>query len=108
MTIISAWRCFSSLSPAKITGRRDDRATLKGIEFKEVGIAGDNDTGFAVDSKFEEFVVAGIAARSDCVNDWNHLGDVTEETQKLLAFSNGNVGIELGAGEDAECCGTTT
>ncbi len=46
-------------SPAKITGRRDDRDTLKGIEVKEVGIASDNETSFAVDSKFEEFVVAG-------------------------------------------------
>ncbi len=32
---------------------------MKGVEVKEVGIAGDNETGFAVDSKFEEFVVAG-------------------------------------------------
>ncbi len=87
-------------SPAKIAGRRDNRDTLKGIEVKEVGIAGDNKTGFAVDSKFEEFVVAGIAARADCVNDWDHLSDAVEETQTLLAFSNGNVGIELGAGED--------
>ncbi len=49
--------------------------TLKGIEVKKVSIAGDNETGFAVDSKLGEFVVAGIAARSDCVNDWDHLGD---------------------------------
>jgi hypothetical protein len=88
------------VSPAKIAGRRDDRDILKGVEFKEVGIAGDNETGFAVDSKFEEFVVASIAARSDCVNDWDQHGDSVEETQKLLAFSNGNVGIELGASEN--------
>ncbi len=69
----------SAVLPAKITGRRDDRDTLKGVEFKEVGIAGDYKTGFAVDSKFEEIVVAGIAARSDCVNDWNHLSDAVEE-----------------------------
>jgi len=100
MSIILAWRCFNSLSPAKIAGRRADRDTLKGIEVKEVGIASDNETGFAVDSKFEEFVVAGIAARSDCVNDWDRHSDAVEETQKLLAFANGNVGIELGAGED--------
>ena len=87
-------------SPAKIAGRRDDRDTLKGIEVKEVGIAGDNETGFTVDSKFEEFVVAGIAARADCVNDWDHLGDAAEETQKLLAFFYGNVGIEPGASEN--------
>jgi hypothetical protein len=88
------------VSLAKIAGRRDDRNTLRGIEVKEVDIAGDNETGFAVDSKFKEFVVAGIAARADCVNYWNCLSDAIEQTQKILAFSNGHVGIELGARED--------
>ena len=74
--------------------------SLKGVEVKKVGIAGDNETGFAVDSNFEEFVFASIAARPDNVNDWDYHSDAVEETQKLLAFSNGDVGIELGAGED--------
>ena len=69
------------------------------MEVKEVGIARDNEAGFTVDSKFEEFVVPGIAARMDRVNDRNHLGDAAEETQKILALFNGNVGIEFGARE---------
>ncbi len=67
------------VSPSKITGRRDDRDTLKGVEFKEVGIAGDNEAGFASHGKFEKFVVAGIAVRADCVDDWDYLGDTAEE-----------------------------
>ncbi len=70
------------------------------MKVKEVGIARDNEAGFAVDGKFEEFVVAGIAARMDRVNDWDHLSDAAEETQKILAFFNGNVGIEFGAREN--------
>ena len=34
---------------------------MKRIEFKEIGIAGDNEIGFVVGSKFEDFVIAGIA-----------------------------------------------
>ncbi len=70
------------------------------MKVKEVGIARDNEASFAVDGKFKEFVVPRIAARMDHVNDWDHLGDVAEETQKILPFFNGNVGIEFGAREN--------
>ncbi len=67
------------VSTSKTAGRGDYRDILKGIEFEEVGIAGDNEAGFAIHGKFEKFVVAGIAVRADCVDDWDYLGDTAEE-----------------------------
>ena len=54
------------------------------MEVKEVGIARGNEAGFTVDGKF--FVVPGIAARMDRVNNWVHLGDAVEDRPKKHAY----------------------
>jgi hypothetical protein len=86
----------------EISRGRDDAYVAERVEGEKVAIARDDESSVAIDSELEEFVVSGVAAFMDRLNDRDRIGDAVQEAQKVLTVLNGDVRVEFRPRKDLD------
>lgn len=67
------------------------------VQDEQVFIAGEDQTGLTVQRDFEKFVITGVAAGVDSIDDGHKFAQSPEKPQKLLAILEADIAIKFRA-----------